>query len=443
MSSTQYARSADGTNIAYRVLDGHGPDLLVIPGWVSHVDAAYEDVLSRRYHESLSRFSRVILFDRRGTGASDRFDPKQLPTLDRRLDDVLAVLEAVGSTSVYLMGISEGGPLAIMLAATRPDIVSGLIMYATFAHATFDLGWPATIGKTVGEVADIVEARWSEGFPGLDVWAPSLASFPEAQDIYARFTRAAASPAAARAVLEMSFDIDARPLLETVHVPTLVVHRRDDHAVTLPLGQELADGIADARFVVLEGEDHLPFVGNVEDLVVEIEEFVTGIRSSPSLDRSLATVLFTDIVGSTASLATVGDQRWSATLELHDQMIADTALRYRGSVIKSTGDGALVVFDGPARAVHCALDLIKALGSVGIPIRAGVHTGEIERRDGDVAGLAVHVASRVGDTASRGEVRVSRTTRDLVAGSRLTFSDCGDHELKGLDESWRLYAASN
>ena len=294
--------------------------------------------------------------------------------------------------------------------------------------------------RSVEEVAEIVEARWADGFPGLDVWAPSLEPFPEAREAWQRFSRSAASPAAARAILELTFDIDARPLLEAIHVPTLVLHRRGDRAVKLAMAEELARGIPDARLAVLDGDDHIPFVGNADAVVAEIEEFVTGTRTAPVTDRSVATVLFTDIVDSTSSVAALGDDRWSVVLEVHDATTHSVAKAHGGTVIKSTGDGALIVFDRPARALQCALELVAALGSAGVPIRAGAHTGEIERPGDDVAGIAVHIASRVSSQAQRGEVLASRTVRDLVAGSPFVFDDRGDHTLKGIDEPWRLYA---
>jgi len=414
----------------------------MVPGWVSNVDEAYDNPLLRRYYALLSRFARVIVFDKRGTGSSDRFDPDRLPSLDRRLDDVAAVLAAVESECAFVMGLSEGGPLAILLAATHPELVRGLILYGTFAYADITLGWPSQVANDVSVVGEVVERRWAEGFPGLDVWAPSLAGFDEARESFVEYWLAAASPAAARAILDMTFDIDARAVLDAVGCPTLVLHRRHDRAVSLLMGEQLAHGISASRFVVLPGEDHLPFVGDSEGLVGEIAQFVTGTRIVTSHDRSLATVVFTDMVDSTASIVARGEGSWSATLEVHDATTAEIVDRYRGRLIKSTGDGALVVFDAPARAIKCASDLVLALGSAGIPMRAGVHTGEVERRGHDVAGLAVHIASRVTALAQKGEVLVSKPTRDLIAGSGVVLVDRGAHHLKGLgNEPWHLYAA--
>jgi class 3 adenylate cyclase/pimeloyl-ACP methyl ester carboxylesterase len=415
----------------------------MVPGWFSNVDEAYDNPLVSRYNALLSRFARVIMFDKRGTGSSDRFDPDRLPSLDRRLDDVAAVLAAVGSDSAFVMGLSEGGPLAILLAATYPGLVRGLILWGSFAYADPTLGWPGQISSDVRVVGEVIERRFAEGFPGLEVWAPSLAGFEEARELFVENWTAAASPQAARAILEMTFDIDARAVLDTVGCPTLVLHRRDDRAVLLPLGEQLAHGIRGSRFIVLSGQDHWPFVGDTEGVVGEIAQFVTGTRMVPTHDRSLATVLFTDIVDSTASIVARGEAHWSATLEVHDTTTAEVVERHRGRVVKSTGDGALVVFDAPARAIECASDLVRALGSAGIPMRAGIHTGEIERRGTDVAGLAVNIASRVTALARQGEVLVSKPTRDLIAGSGVVLVDRGAHQLKGLgDEPWHLYAVA-
>jgi pimeloyl-ACP methyl ester carboxylesterase len=439
MRDVRYADS-DGCSIAYEVF-GAGPrDLVFVHGWVTNVELLWEHPRVADAMQRLGSFCRVIHFDKRGTGLSDRVPVDRLPTLEQRMDDVRAVMDAAGSQRAVLFGHSEAGPMCVLFSAVYPQRVEGLVLYGTFAvrqrHAGYP--WAPTVAARHAHVRR-VRREWG-GVGHLPDLAPSLADDDEFASWWARYLRSSASPAAAAALTSMATDADVRSVLPSLRVPTLLIHRTADRRADIGGARWMADQIPDARLVELPGEDHLLWADPdpVFDLV---EEFVTGVPAASVPDRVLLTVVFTDIVGATAQAAAVGDEQWRRTLDRHDALVGRLLARYRGERIKSTGDGVLAVFDGPARAVRWAQATITAMQEVGLRIRAGVHTGEVERRGDDIGGLAVHIAARVAGLAGAGEVLVSRTVTDLVAGAGIPFSVRGTHVLKGVPGRWDLYAA--
>lgn len=438
-AETRYAKSGD-VHVAYQVV-GDGPDLVFVPGWFSHVEMAWEVPALARFLERLASFSRLILIDKRGTGLSDPLPGDQPPTLEQRMDDVRAVMDAVGSPRATLLGISEGGPMTILFAATFPERTAGLVLFGTFARTYRADDYP--FGAEPEQLARFlahVEANWGSGV-GLAGLAPSVADDASMRATWGRYQRMSVGPGAGAALLRMNASIDVRHVLPTIRVPTLVLHRRDDRFVPVEQGQHLAAHIAGARLVELAGADHLFFVGDTDAVLDEIAELVTGARGAPETDRVLATVLFTDIVDSTTHAARAGDRAWRDVLDRHDALVHGQIARFRGRAIKSTGDGFLAIFDGPARAVRCAGAIAAGAEGLGLAVRAGLHTGECELRGGDVAGIAVHIGARVAGLAAPGEVLVSSTVRDLVAGSGLAFEDRGIHALRGVPGEWMLCAA--
>jgi pimeloyl-ACP methyl ester carboxylesterase len=437
---TRYAKTADGVHIAYQVL-GDGPfDLVLVTGYVSHVELAWDDPEIADFLRALASFSRLILFDRRGLGLSD---PVQgAPTIEDRMQDVRAVMDAAGSERAALLGISEGGPMSMVFAATYPERVSALVLYGTFARMTEADGYPWGYPSDVFEgFVDSKIIAWG-GDDTVDVFAPSRAQDGEFRRRWAAFERRATSPGAYRSLMDMNAETDVRDVLSTIRVPTLVLHRAEDIPVRVGNGRYLSEHIPGARFVELPGADHFFFVGDTGKLLDEVEEFLTGRRSVHEQDRVLATVLFTDIVGSTEQAIRLGDTGWRRLLDQHDQITRREVDRWRGRVVKSTGDGALATFDGPARAIRCATGLQAALHSEQVSIRVGMHTGEIELRDDDIGGIGVHIAARVEALAAPGEVLVTKTVTDLVAGSGISFADRGLHDLKGVPGNWQLYAVA-
>jgi class 3 adenylate cyclase len=435
---TKYAQSGQ-TSIAYQVL-GSGPlDLLVVPGFVSHLEQAWEDPSYARFLQHLASFSRLILLDKRGTGLSDRVTG--IPTLEERMDDVRAVLDAVGSRHAALFGISEGGPMSALFAATYPERTSALILYGSIARGAWAFDYPH--GTKAGEELETWFAGWRTEWGGpyaIDHWAPSAAHDERFRQWWAKYLRLSASPSAVINLFRMNLEIDVRAILPTIRVPTLVLHRRGDHAIHVEQGRYLAQNIPGAKFVELDGEDHLWWVGDSASLVNEIQEFLTGERQATEPDRVLATVLFTDIVDSTERAAAMGDRLWRDLLDSHNDVAHKEIIRFQGRAVKSTGDGFLATFDGPARAIRCAFAISSDVQRLGIEIRAGLHTGEIEQIGEDVGGIAVHIASRVMANAKAGEVWASGTVKDLVIGSNFRFSDRGSYSLKGVPEDWRLFA---
>jgi class 3 adenylate cyclase/pimeloyl-ACP methyl ester carboxylesterase len=438
---TRYALSGD-INIAYQVF-GDGPvDLIVVPGFISHVDLHWHQIGFRDWMERLASFARVIVFDKRGTGASDRDVGDS--TLEERMDDIRAVLDAAGSKRAAVFGFSEGGALAILLAAAYPERVSELILFATFpcSRAFDDFPEGAAPGMAFERLQPVLD-KWGQG-DLLQFTVPSLASNPRARQSMGQFERAASSPRAVRSHMRWVREIDVRPIARNLHVRTLVGVRTAD-ALVPPVGSRwLAANIPGARLVEYPGDAHLPWIGDFSALASDIEEFVTGSRRTiiEEPDRVLATVLFTDIVRSTERAVSMGDRAWTELLGRHHEVVRATLERFRGREEGTTGDGFLATFDGPARAVRCALEIRDALAPLEVEVRAGVHTGECERNGSDLAGIAVHTGARVMAAANAGEVLVSRVVRDLVAGSGLTFDERGTHTLKGIPGRWDLYRAA-
>jgi class 3 adenylate cyclase/alpha-beta hydrolase superfamily lysophospholipase len=427
---TRYAKSGD-VHVAYQVF-GSGPiDLVFIPGFVSHLENYWEHPDLARWLLRLGRFARVVMFDKRGTGLSDAVS--EVPSLDLRMDDVRAVMDAVGVQSAAQLGISEGGPLATLFAATYPERCRALVLYGSFARSSW------ITPERLKAYLTYTDQAWGSGL-SLATWAPSRKNDPVLQHWWGRFERLGASPAAAMAVVQMANQIDVSDILSSIHVPTLVIHCTGDTLIDVQHGRFLAEHVPGARLLELPEEDHLFFLH--DGIGDAIEEFLTGSISAPESDRVLATVLFTDIVGSTARAEQVGDQRWRNLLDTHHIAVRRELARYRGKEVKSLGDGFLATFDGPARAVRCACAIAEAVRPLDIQVRSGLHTGEIEVAEGDVQGIAVHIAARVSAFAGPGEVLVSRTVRDLVAGSGLRFQERGKHSLKGLQELMDVYAAS-
>jgi class 3 adenylate cyclase/pimeloyl-ACP methyl ester carboxylesterase len=430
---TRYAKSGD-IHIAYQVV-GNGPlDLVQVPGAVTNLELAWENPRQAYYRRRLAAFSRLICFDKRGTGLSDRVSG--IATLEERMDDVRAVMDAVGSERAVIFGVSEGGSMSLLFAATYPERTRALVLYSAFAKYP---GLVRAPGQLEAAIAHI-ERNWGTGV-SLRRMAPSLADDPKAVRAWARFERLSASPAAVIGLRQMNWDIDIRHVLPTIRVPTLVLHRSGDRAISVEAGRYIAAHIAGAKYAELPGIDHFPFVGDSDRIVDEIEEFLTGARHEAEPDRVLATVLFTDIVDSTRRAAALGDREWRAVLDRHDQVVREHLARFRGREVKNLGDGFLATFDGPARAVRCAAAIARDVRPFGIAVRSGLHTGEIELKRDDIGGIAVHIAARVADRAEPGESLVSSTVRDLVAGSGLRFADRGFQPLRGLPEDVHLYTA--
>jgi class 3 adenylate cyclase len=433
---TRYARSGP-YNIAYQVV-GDGPfDLLWVPGFVSNIELAWEEPLLAHFLTRLARFSRLILFDKRGTGLSDRVPLDALPTLEERMEDLVVVLDAVGSVRAALVSHSEGGNLAILFAATKPERTIALVTAGIFAKRirSPDYPWAPTREQRARDI-EATERHWGAA-GSLATMAPSADK--ESARRLGTYFRQSASPGAAAALMRMNTQIDIRGVLPTITVPTLVLHRTGDRDANVEEGRWIANQIPGARFVELPGEDHLPWVGEQNGVLDAIEEFLTGSVPVQAIDRVLATVLFLDIVGSTQRAAEIGDARWTELLDAFFVVVRRELGRHRGHEVDTAGDGLLATFDGPARAVRCAFAIRAAVRTLGLDIRSGVHTGEIELSGGGVQGIAVHIGARVAALAGDGEVWTSSTVRDLVSGSGLAFDDRGVHTLKGVPDPWRLF----
>ena len=440
-AETKYARSS-GVHIAYQVV-GQGPlDLVYVPGWVSHVELAWEEPALARFLGRLASFSRLIAFDKRGTGLSDRVPDDQLPTLEERMDDLRAVMDAVGSERASLFGYSEGGNLCALFAATYPERTRALVMLGTFAKRIWspDYPWAPTPEEREREYEN-VEREWGK-LMDLAHYVPSKIGDEAFARRLATYFRRAASPGAAVALLRMNTQIDIRNVLPTIRVPTLVIHRTGDRDAKVEGARWLAGQIPGARFVEVAGDDHMPWVGDQDAILDEIQEFVTGVRPAAESDRVLATVLFTDIVGSTEQATSLGDRAWQELLGRYHARVRKEVARFRGREVDTAGDGFFATFDGPARAVRCACNIRDDVRDLGIEVRAGAHTGEIELTGERVTGIAVHIGARVAAAARASEVLVSGTVKDLVAGSGIRFTDAGAHILKGIPGEWRLYAAT-
>jgi class 3 adenylate cyclase/pimeloyl-ACP methyl ester carboxylesterase len=430
---TRYADSG-GVSIAYQVI-GDGPiDLLVAPGFISHLDMFWSFPSVPRFYEQLTSFARVILFDKRGTGVSDPV--ANVPTLEERIDDIRAVLDAAGSEQAALFGISEGGPMSVLFAATYPERVTALILYGSIVwggHPEFEEHW--------AEIRALTQ-QWGQGHSGT-FFSPSISGNAVLRRLIAVFERAAASPAMARALIDSCVEIDVRAILPSIQVPTVVIHRKDERVVPLSQSEALAAGIPGAKLVVIPGIDHNPWSGDHADITGAIAQFLTGRVAERRPDRILTTLLFTDIVGSTERASELQDAAWREVLDAHNTTVRDALAEYRGREVNTTGDGFLATFDGPARAIECAGAIRDALKTLGIDVRAGVHTGEVELLDQDVAGVAVHLAARVCAAAGPGDIVVTSTVKDLVTGAGIDFVDRGSPELKGVPGQWQLFAVAS
>jgi class 3 adenylate cyclase len=439
---TKYAKNGD-VNIAYQVV-GDGPlDLVLVPGYISHLDLIWSIPEAPAFLRRLASFSRLIQFDKRGTGLSDPVPG--VPTLEERMEDLHAVLDAVGSERTALLGVSEGGPMSILFAATYPERTTAMVLYgstpsfaaagqfAPIAQDHVERVWPAV---------DAIEEAWGEG-RSVELFAPSFSDDEAVRRSFALFERAAASPAMFASLMNALKEIDVTGILSAIGVPTLVLHRTGDPVVPIAASRYMGEHIPEARFVELSGDDHIPWLGDADRLVDEVEQFLTGARQTREPDRVLATVLFTDIVSSTQRASELGDRRWRELLETHDEGVRRQVDVHGGRVVKSLGDGYLATFDGPARAIRCGRTLAADAETLGIELRAGIHTGECELLGEDVGGMAIHIGARVAALAEPGEVLVSSAVRDLVVGSGIEFEDRGTHTLKGVPGSWSLLAAGD
>jgi len=438
---TQYTQIGE-LSIAYQVA-GEGPiDVLFLPGWISQVEHCWEDPALARFFEAVAGFSRLILYDRRGTGLSASLTGP--PTAEDELHDALAVLDAVGSERTAVLGYAAGGATAVSLAATRPERVGALVLYSAIACMTAREGydWTHTREQRLAMVDETV-ARWGEG-ARLGTFAPSMADDPRYLQWMSRLERLAASPAMIRAVLESTLEVDVRDQLPTINVPTLILHRLGDRAIDVRHSRYIAEHVPRARLVEFPGDDNFPWLGDSEAILGEIEEFLTGGRSRSGPERELLTVMFTDIVDATARARAIGDGRWRDLLAGHDRLVREQLTRFGGREVKTIGDSFLATFDGPpSRALRCARAVTASMGELGIEIRVGLHTGECELIGDDVGGMAVHIAARVAAMAAAGEVLVSGTVWGTVAGAGLEFDYRGSHALKGVGTNWPLFVLTS
>ena len=437
--TTHYAKSGD-VHIAYQVV-GEGPvDLVLIHGWTSHLEYQWEDPALARFLNRLASFSRLIVFDKRGTGLSDRVAESALPTLEQRMDDIRAVMDAAGSNRAAIFGLSEGGPLSTLFAATYPARTAALIMYGAYAKWIRSDDYPWAPTREEHEAAfKAYEKHW--GTPvGLKILAPSVANDERARQWYAHSLRVSASPGAGVTLYRMNIEVDVRAILPTIRVPTLILHRTGDRLIPCQAGRYMAEQIPSAEFVELPGDDHIAWIGDTEPLLAEVQEFLTGERPVLEADRVLATVLFVDIVQSTQRATAIGDSRWRDLVNNYQQQVDKEVTRLGGRVVNTAGDGVFAIFDGPARAIKCARAVKSVVGTLGLAIRCGIHIGECVIEGDDVAGIAVHIGARVAARARPGEILISSTEKDLIAGSGVECSDRGSHVLKGVAGRWRLFA---
>jgi class 3 adenylate cyclase len=441
LPETRYARSGN-VSIAYQVFGEGPPDFVFVPGLISNIEYAWQQPACAAWLRSLASFSRVIWFDKRGTGVSDRVT--DVPTLETRMDDVRAVMDEVASQQSVLMGVSEGGPMSILFAATYPERASGLILWGSDVKGvrTDDYPWAPSFEEAIRAVEE-AGARWGRldyCDEVLRAAVPSVAGDEDFRRWWASYMRLGASPASAAALLRMNMEIDVRRVLPAIRVPTLILHRTEDRIVDVRNSRYIAERIPRARSIELPGVDHFAWIGDTERVIVEIKTFLAEVREGVEFDRKLATVLFTDIVGSTEKAADLGDRRWRELVASHHARVRSELARFRGEELDTAGDGFFASFDGPARAIRCACAITESVRELGIEVRAGLHTGECELMDGKVAGIAVHIGARVAAEAEPGEVLVSSTVRDLVAGSGIAFRDRGVGELKGVPGEWKLFA---
>lgn len=430
----RFAKSGS-IRIAYEVLGEEGPDLIFVPGFISNLDISWEDPDLSHFLKRLAKFARLVVFDKRGTGLSDRTGG--MPTLEERMDDVRAVMDAAGTTSAFVLGVSEGGAMSMLFAATLPERCRGLVLLGAYAHFKSAVMSDEQLAASLGKIDD----TWGTG-ASVTQFAPTLAGDDRFRSWWARFERAGASPSAVIELMRMNSEIDVRHHLSAIHVPTLVLHRLGDCRVKIEAGREIARNVPEAQLVELQGTDHVFWIRGADDALDVIETFVTGntatVRSE--VDRALGTVVFTDIVDSTKTAAAIGDRRWRSLLDRHDEIVRREVERFRGRVVDYAGDGVLSIFDGPSRAIRCAAAIVVAMGPLEIAVRAGVHTGELELRGDRVGGIAVHIGARVAGLANPGEVLISETVKGLIAGAGHQLRDRGTHILKGVPEEWRVFS---
>jgi class 3 adenylate cyclase len=438
-AETRYAKSGD-LSIAYQVV-GSGSDVVFVAGSVSHVELGWEAPPTAPVHRRLSRFGRLITFDKRGVGLSDR--TTELPTLEQRMDDLRAVMDAADCERAAVVGMSEGGPMALLFAATYPERVSALVLWATFARVAWAPDYPQGVDVQEAEAfMDQIEESWGHGRVLPLIGTQDAPDDEATRRRFARYERSSATPAMAAAANRFSLYIDARHALSSISAPTLVIHRTGDPLINVVHGRYLAEHIPGARYSEYPGDFHESALGRDEEVLDEIEEFLTGTRQEHEIDRVLKTIMFTDIVGSTERAVSMGDQRWHEVLDAHDSAVRGELEQFHGQEVKTIGDGFLAAFDGPARAIRCAQAITAKAEDLGLEVRAGLHTGECEARGDDLAGIAVHIGARVGDLAGPNEVIVTSTVRDLVTGSGLEFHDRGRHELKGIPGEWQVLAVA-
>jgi pimeloyl-ACP methyl ester carboxylesterase/class 3 adenylate cyclase len=439
---TRYTKSGD-VHIAYQVFGEGRVDLLFVAEFWNSIEAMWEQPDYRRFLERLASFSRVICLDQRGTGSSDPVSLSELPTLEVWADDIIAVMEAEGLGETVLLGSGGGGSVCMLFAATYPERTRALALLNSTARFTQAADYPwGTSPEFESRIEQEMRFGWGRGVL-LETVGPSVAGDPGFRSWWGRYQRLGSSPGTIIRVREMLRQLDVRHVLPSIRVPTLIVHRRDNRLVEVGHGRYLAEHIPGNRYVEIEGDDYFPFIGNADRILDEVEEFLTGFRRAAEHDRVLATVLFTDIVGSTQRAAVLGDAAWHELRDAHDAIVRSEIHRHRGREIDAAGDGFLATFDGPARALRCACAIRDAVRLLGLEIRAGLHTGEVELAGEGVAGIAVHIGARVSEQADPGDVLASSTVRDLVAGSGIGFEERGLRELKGVPGEWRLYSVVN
>ena len=438
---THYARNKEGQSVAYQVMGDGPPDIVFIPDWVTNLEIMWEEPTLARFLDRMASFGRLICFDKRGTGVSDPVSLGAVPTWEEWMDDVGTVMDVVGSECAAILGHGDGGQMALLFAATHPSRTSALVLADTYARRRrapdYHCGVPPQIAK---QLIELILSTWGTG-QGIVRGAPDLARNPSFVEWRGRYERLSMSPGQFKSIYPLTYELDFRPVLETIRVPTLVLHRVGNIYVHPDNGRYLADHIEGARFVEVPGEDHLFHGGDTEALLGPVREFLTGTNETPAEDRVLATVLFTDISGATEHADRLGDRVWGDLLERHHATVRQQLERYRGREVDTAGDGFFATFDGPARGVRCGLAIRDAVKLLGIEIRAGLHTGECELIGDKVGGIAVHIGARVMSTANEGDVLVSRTVKDLVAGSGLVFTSRGTHALKGVTGTWELFSA--
>jgi class 3 adenylate cyclase/pimeloyl-ACP methyl ester carboxylesterase len=434
MPRTRYTKS-DDVHIAFQVYGDGSRNLVFVPGFISQIETYWEQPNWAKWLERLGQFAKVVLFDKRGTGLSDR--GVAVPDMDKRMDDIRAVMDAAGMDTATVFGISEGGSLASVFAAYQPLRCESLILYGAFAR--FESWFPTN--EALQELFDYAEEHWGSG-AALPMFCPETGDDPSFQEWWGKYERTGASPRDLVEIMKVNSQIDITDILPSIKAPTLVLHKTEDALIDVEGGRTLAKMIPGAKLMEFSGRDHFPFLGKEgHQILDEVEAFVTGEKPKPVFDRVLAAVVFTDIVDSTALAQKLGDETWHAKLTQHDAILREQIDQFRGRAVKSLGDGFLATFDGPGRAIYCAKAIGEAVSKLGLNVRIGVHTGEVEVASDDVRGIAVNIAARIAELGGGNEIVVSRTVKDLVAGSGLDFESLGSKKLKGLSEEWHVYKA--